>query len=165
LQKVQCNTQPFTNGIRCPYCGFDNHCCCLYPCCSPQNCAIEKKTVTKQFCEKKCKPSLKLDLPEFKLPTLPQTANPNPSTPPAAVAKTETQASLLKFSKSAALSASAAGASAKVAGSVDVDASLAGAKASVDVDVSASKDGRRLQGLIAHKLPKADLDVVSGSTW
>jgi hypothetical protein len=119
-----------------------------------QNCNIEKKTITKQFCEKKCKPTLNLDLPEFKLPTLPQANNANPSTPPAAVAKTETQASLLKFSKSAALSASAAGATAKVAGSVDVDASLSGAQASVDVDVSASKDGRRLQ-----TLPKADLDV------
>jgi hypothetical protein len=128
-----------------------------------QHCAIEKKTISKQFCEKKCKPSLKLDLPEIKLPTLPQDApaNPNPSTPPAAAqAKTDAQASLLKFSKSAALSA----AGAKVAGSVAVDASLSGV--SVDADVSASKDGRRLQGLVAAKLamiPKADLDVVSNA--
>jgi hypothetical protein len=45
-----------------------------------------------------------------------------------------------------------------------VDASLSGV--SVDADVSASKDGRRLQGLVAAKLamiPKADLDVVSNA--
>lgn len=128
-----------------------------------KNCAIEKKTISKQFCEKKCKPSLKLDLPEIKLPTLPHSVpeNPNPSTPPAAAqAKTEAQASLFKLRKSAALSASAGAASGKVAGSVDVDASLSGV--AVDAKVSASKDGRRLQGLIAAKLamlPKADLDV------
>jgi hypothetical protein len=53
-----------------------------------KHCAIEKKTISKQFCEKKCKPSLKLDLPEIKLPTLPQDApeNPNPSAPPALLA-------------------------------------------------------------------------------
>jgi hypothetical protein len=50
-----------------------------------KHCNIEKKTITKQFCEKKCKPTLNLDLPEFKLPTLPQDDNANPSTPPAAV--------------------------------------------------------------------------------
>jgi hypothetical protein len=50
-----------------------------------KHCDIEKKTITKQFCEKKCKPSLSLALPEFKLPTLPQADNANPSTPPAAV--------------------------------------------------------------------------------
>jgi hypothetical protein len=50
-----------------------------------KHCDIEKKTITKQFCEKKCKPTLNLDLPEFKLPTLPQANNANPSTPPAAV--------------------------------------------------------------------------------
>jgi hypothetical protein len=50
-----------------------------------KHCDIEKKTITKQFCEKKCKPTLNLTLPEFKLPTLPQADNANPSTPPAAV--------------------------------------------------------------------------------
>jgi hypothetical protein len=106
-----------------------------------KDCNIEKKTITKQFCEKKCKPSLKLDLPEIKLPTLPQdTANPNPSAPPAAIAQAESQTPLLKLSKSAAVSATVGDASA----SVDASASL---------DVS----GRRLQSL-----PKiTDLDVVS----
>jgi hypothetical protein len=106
-----------------------------------KDCNIEKKAITKQFCEKKCKPSLKLDLPEIKLPTLPKdTTNPNPSTPPAAVAQTETQASLLKLSKSAAVSAS-----------------VGDATASVDASASLDVNGRRLQSL-----PKiTDLDVVS----
>jgi hypothetical protein len=106
-----------------------------------KDCNIEKKTITKQFCEKKCKPSLKLDLPEIKLPTLPKdTANPNPSAPPAAIAQAESQTPLLKLSKSAAVSATVGDAS----DSVDANASL---------DVS----GRRLQSL-----PKiTDLDVVS----
>jgi hypothetical protein len=125
-----------------------------------KHCDIEKKTITKQFCEKKCKPSLKLDLPEFKLPTLPQTNNPNPSTPPAASnpsappatlqAAAEPQ-SMLQLSKFASLSVAGATASA----SVDVDASADGLN--VDADLSASKDGRRLQTL--SKLPKADLDL------
>jgi hypothetical protein len=106
-----------------------------------KDCNIEKKTITKQFCEKKCKPSLKLDLPEIKLPTLPQnTANPNPSAPPAATAQAESQASLLKLSKSAAVSAS-----------------IGDASASVDASASLDVNGRRLQSL-----PKiTDLDVVS----
>jgi hypothetical protein len=51
-----------------------------------KDCKLGSKTITKQFCEKRCKPSLELQLPSFKLPKLPTTvppANPNPSTPPA----------------------------------------------------------------------------------
>ncbi|KAF6251589.1 FAE1/Type III polyketide synthase-like protein-domain-containing protein [Scenedesmus sp. NREL 46B-D3] len=137
-----------------------------------KHCAIEKKTISKQFCEKKCKPSLQLDLPDFKLPTLPKDApaNPNPSAPPAAANSSAPPAAAvnpsappatlqaaaqpqpkLHLSKSAALSAAGTEASA----SVGVDASADAVD--VDADLSASKDGRRLQGLA--KLPKADLDV------
>ncbi|WIA12914.1 hypothetical protein OEZ85_006531 [Tetradesmus obliquus] len=110
-----------------------------------KHCAIEKKTISKQFCEKKCKPSLKLDLPETKLPSLAQ-QNPNPSAPPAALAanpsavpatlQAESQPKL-HLSKSAALSAS-----------------LDDASASVDASALLDVNGRRLQ-----TLPKADLDM------
>uniref|UniRef100_A0A383WHI0 Uncharacterized protein n=1 Tax=Tetradesmus obliquus TaxID=3088 RepID=A0A383WHI0_TETOB len=109
-----------------------------------KHCAIEK-TVSKQFCEKKCKPSLKLDLPEIKLTSLAQ-QNPNPSAPSAALAanpsavpatlQAEAQPKL-HLSKSAALSAS-----------------VGDASASVDASASLDVNGRRLQ-----TLPKADLDV------
>ncbi|WIA33063.1 hypothetical protein OEZ86_006219 [Tetradesmus obliquus] len=110
-----------------------------------KHCAVEKKTVSKQFCEKKCKPSLKLDLPEIKLPSLAQ-QNPNPSAPPAALAANPSAvpATLqaepkhkLHLSKSAALSAS-----------------VGDASASVDASASLDVNGRRLQ-----TLPKADLDM------
>ena len=114
-----------------------------------KHCAIEKKTISKQFCEKRCKPSLKLDLPEIKLPSLAQ-QNPNPSAPPAALAANPSAvpATLqaepkhkLHLSKSAALSVS-----------------LGDASASVDASASLDVNGRRLQ-----TLPKADLDVVSAA--
>uniref|UniRef100_A0A383WH24 Uncharacterized protein n=1 Tax=Tetradesmus obliquus TaxID=3088 RepID=A0A383WH24_TETOB len=114
-----------------------------------KHCAVEKKTISKQFCEKKCKPSLKLDLPEIKLTSLAQ-QNPNPSAPPAALAANPSAvpATLqaepkhkLYLSKSAALSAS-----------------VGDASASVDASASLDVNGRRLQ-----TLPKADLDMVSAA--
>ncbi|KAF6264691.1 hypothetical protein COO60DRAFT_77484 [Scenedesmus sp. NREL 46B-D3] len=75
----------------------------------------------------------------------------NPSAPPATLQAAAQPQPKLHLSKSAGLSA----AGAKASASVGVDAS-AGA-VDVDADLSASKDGRRLQGLA--KLPKADLGV------
>jgi hypothetical protein len=98
--------------------------CCCPPCPAlPQDCKLGSKTITKQFCEKRCKPSLELQLPSFKLPKLPTTvdSNPGPSAPPAA------------------LSATAAADAAGSAGSSALST---------------------LQGLIADKLPKVDVDCM-----
>eukprot|EP00883_Tetradesmus_obliquus_P015221 jgi/Sobl393_1/8341/SZX76978.1 len=95
--------------------------CPACPACS-QDCKLGSKTITKKFCEKRCKPSLDLTLPALHLPKLPTTlpASANPSTPPAAV-------------QAAAASQDAQG--------------LAGSAISA------------LQGLVADKLPKLDVDV------
>ncbi|WIA33346.1 hypothetical protein OEZ86_006483 [Tetradesmus obliquus] len=95
---------------------------CLNVTLPKKDCKLGSKTITKKFCEKRCKPSLDLSLPALHLPKLPTTlpANANPSTPPAAV-------------QAAAASQDAQG--------------LAGSAISA------------LQGLVADKLPKLDVDV------
>jgi hypothetical protein len=98
----------------------------------PQDCKVGSKTITKKFCEKKCKPSLELQLPAVKLPKLPTTvppANPNPSAPPAA------------------------------ANPSAPPAALAQADAPEDDSSSSSSALSALTGLLADKLPHADLDV------
>jgi hypothetical protein len=98
-----------------------------------KDCKLGSKTITKQFCEKRCKPSLELQLPPFKLPKLPTTvpaANPNPSTPPAGANPSAPPATLQTADAAA-----------------DTGASASGGLLSAAV------------GLLADKLPKADLDV------
>jgi hypothetical protein len=100
-----------------------------------KDCKLGSKTITKQFCEKRCKPSLELQLPSFKLPKLPTTvpaANSNPSTPPAAANPSAPPATLQA--------------------AADTDA---------DANAGASAGGllSGVVGLLSDKLPKADLDV------
>jgi hypothetical protein len=97
-----------------------------------KDCKIGSKTITKHFCEKRCKPSLELQLPSFKLPKLPTTApaaNPNPSTPPAAANPSAPPATLQAADSSASSGSSTSNLLSSVA------------------------------GLLSDKLPKADLDV------
>jgi hypothetical protein len=96
-----------------------------------KDCKIGSKTITKQFCEKRCKPSLELQLPSFKLPKLPTTVpNPNPSTPPAA--NPSAPPATLQAADSGVSSSS-------ITSSTSVFSGVA--------------------GLLSDKLPKADLDV------
>lgn len=125
-----------------------------------QHCAIGKKTITKEYCKKKCKPVLKLGRPEIMVFTLSRTdetnsnpsappANlPSPSSPPATVEETkpeeaepDAKAESLSFSKSSKASASSGKAGAEVKAEVDVGAA-------VDV-IQVKSDGRKLNQFVA----------------
>lgn len=104
---------------------------------SLQECTPTKKDMVKKLCSKKC--ALSFETPKV-LKGISEAEQPNPSKPPTAAAATaEAQLPSLDLSKSL---------------SVNLDASKAEADVALSADLSTS--GRRLQGLIAHKVLAAE---------